>query len=59
MSGELRGFGMVFDCERGGVRNWYMGKDGVRRWADSDEPVDDESRYTITEKGKAMLRDKA
>lgn len=34
----LRGFGMVFGA--GGVRNWYVGADGIRRWADNDQPVD-------------------
>ncbi len=33
----LRGFGFVF--EGGAVRNWYQGKDGVKRWANNDEPV--------------------
>jgi len=34
----LRGFGFVF--ENGGMRNWYVGPDGVQRWADTDQPVD-------------------
>jgi len=34
----LRGFGLVFGA--GGVRNWYVGQDGIRRWADNDKPVD-------------------
>ena len=34
------GFGMTMDLERGTVRQWAMGRDGVKRWADSGEPVD-------------------
>jgi hypothetical protein len=35
----LRGFGMTFDLTTGGMRNWYVGADGVTRWADNEEPV--------------------
>lgn len=34
----LRGFGLVFGA--GGVRNWYVGADGIRRWSDNDQPMD-------------------
>ena len=34
----LRGFGFVFGGGR--TRNWYVGADGVRRWADNDQPMD-------------------
>lgn len=34
------GFGMTMDLERGTMRKWVMGRDGVKRWADSGEPVD-------------------
>jgi hypothetical protein len=34
---------MVFDLETGGMRNWYIGADGVKRWADTEEPVEGES----------------
>lgn len=34
----LRGFGLRI--EGGTPRNWYAGDDGVRRWADNDQPVD-------------------
>lgn len=27
------------DLERGTSRQWYMGRDGVKRWADTGEPV--------------------
>lgn len=37
MSG-LRGFGFTF--ENGRARNWYVGADGVKRWADNDQPVE-------------------
>lgn len=36
----LRGFGMTFDTQTGVVRRWYVGSDGVKRWADNDQPVD-------------------
>lgn len=35
----LRGFGLTFDIERGMARSWYVGTDGVTRWADDDQPV--------------------
>jgi hypothetical protein len=51
----LRGFGIRFDAETGACRNWYIGTEGVQRWADNDEPVEDDSpRYTITDKGREM-----
>ena len=28
------------DLDTGRQRNWYAGDDGVRRWADTNEPVD-------------------
>lgn len=33
------GFGMTMDMERGTMRQWVMGRDGVKRWADTNEPV--------------------
>lgn len=33
------GFGMTLDLERGTRRQWVMGKDGVRRWADDGHEV--------------------
>ena len=42
----LRGFGMVFDLETGGFRTWYIDGEGVKRWADTLECVEDEpGRY--------------
>lgn len=35
------GFGMTMDLERGIMRKWVMGRDGVKRWADGGEPVDE------------------
>ena len=35
------GFGMIMDLERGTMRQWAMGKDGVKRWVDSGEPIAD------------------
>lgn len=37
---SLRGFGMTMDIERGIIRHWYVGKDGVKRWVDNNEPVE-------------------
>lgn len=34
----LRGFGVTITP--GGARNWYAGADGVRRWANNDQPCD-------------------
>lgn len=34
------GFGFTFDVERGTLRRWYMGRDGVKRWADTGEPIE-------------------
>ena len=37
--GITGGFGTTMDLERGTSRQWVMGSDGVKRWADSGEPV--------------------
>jgi hypothetical protein len=34
------GFGMTMDLERGTARQWVMGRDGIKRWADTNEPVE-------------------
>ena len=34
----MRGFGFVI--RNGLARYWYVGKDGVKRWADNDQPVE-------------------
>ena len=39
---QLRGFGMTMDIERGTMRSWVVGADGVKRWADSNAPVEAE-----------------
>jgi hypothetical protein len=33
------GFGMTMDLARGTMRQWVIGRDGVMRWADTNEPV--------------------
>lgn len=38
--GITGGFGTMVDLERGTSRQWVMGRDGVKRWADSGEPVE-------------------
>lgn len=30
---------MTMDLESGTMRQWVMGRDGVKRWADTNEPV--------------------
>lgn len=37
--GITGGFGTTMDLERGTTRKWVMGRDGVKRWADTGEPV--------------------
>lgn len=34
------GFGTTMDLKRGTSRQWVMGRDGVKRWADTNEPVE-------------------
>lgn len=34
------GFGITIDLATGLSRRWVMGRDGVKRWADTSEPVD-------------------
>lgn len=34
------GFGVEFDIISGTKRQWYMGKDGVRRFVHNDTPCD-------------------
>ena len=34
------GFGTTLDLERGTSRQWVIGRDGVKRWADNGEPCD-------------------
>jgi hypothetical protein len=35
---KMRGFGVTITP--GGARNWYVGADGVKRWANNDQPTD-------------------
>jgi hypothetical protein len=37
---SLRGFGTTFDLQTGAARSWYVGADGIKRWADNDQPVE-------------------
>lgn len=34
------GFGTTYDTRTGASRAWYLGRDGVKRWADNHEPVE-------------------
>ena len=36
----MRGFGFTLDIATGRTRRWYSGADGVKRWADNDQPCE-------------------
>lgn len=36
------GWGTTYDFETGRTRHWYMGRDGVKRWQDNDQPCEPE-----------------
>lgn len=40
--GITGGFGITLDIERGTSRQWVMGRDGVKRWADTGQPLTQE-----------------
>lgn len=40
--GITGGFGTTIDLERGISRQWVMGRNGVKRWADSGQPLTQE-----------------
>lgn len=45
---------MTMDLERGTMRQWAMGRDGVKRWADTNEPHDNDAhdrQYGCAEDG--------
>lgn len=35
------GFGMTMDIKTGAMRKWTIGPDGVKRWYDNGDPVDE------------------
>jgi hypothetical protein len=37
----MQGFGFTYDLRSGVARQWYVGKDGVKRWGDNNKPVED------------------
>lgn len=39
------GFGMTMDIKHGTTRRWVMGRDGVKRWADTNESVEDQRKF--------------
>jgi hypothetical protein len=47
MMAITRGFGMTLDIERGLMRQWVIGRDGVKRWADNNRPVDEQAPHEI------------
>lgn len=34
------GFGTTIDLKTGRMRQWFVSSDGVKRWADTNEPVE-------------------
>lgn len=40
---------MTLDLERGTMRQWVMGRDGVKRWADDNRPVDEQTPREIVQ----------
>ena len=40
--GITGGFGTTIDLERGTSRQWVIGRDGVKRWADNGQPLTQE-----------------
>ncbi|MEQ1560391.1 MAG: hypothetical protein ABL933_15830 [Methyloglobulus sp.] len=34
------GFGFTLDIKTGTTRRWVIGKDGIKRWFDNNEPVE-------------------
>lgn len=34
------GFGFEIDLQTGMTRRWYIDRQGIKRWADNDQPVD-------------------
>jgi|DEB19_MinimDraft_2_1074335.scaffolds.fasta_scaffold09351_2 hypothetical protein len=45
--GITGGFGTTIDLERGISRQWVIGRDGVKRWADSGQPLTQELLNSI------------
>ena len=50
-----RGFGTTFDLASGRARTWFVGADGMKRWASTGQPIDvgaiaaiDQSRSDIS-----------
>lgn len=47
----MRGFGFQYDTTTGRSRSWYCGADGIKRWADNDQPCEEigQNIYTSAE----------
>lgn len=41
------GFGMTMDIERGTMRRWYMRRGDVKRWLDTDQPVEQVQKESV------------
>lgn len=63
--GITGGFGTMMDLERGTSRQWVVGRDGIKRWADNGEPIDSSKGCTMDDKefnlrsDLAMMKERA
>ena len=44
---SLRGWGFEYDLATSRIRRWYVGADGVKRWASDDTPCETELQREI------------
>ena len=44
---SLRGWGFEYDIATSRIRRWYVGADGVKRWASDDTPCETEYQREI------------
>ena len=51
------GFGSTLDLESGVTRRWVIGRDGVKRWLDTNEPVESrtDTPVAVTARNTAPL----
>ena len=45
----MRGFGIEFDLKTGASRRWHIGRDYIKRWADTHLPVNGEKLKSESE----------
>lgn len=49
------GFGTTMDLANGTSRQWVMGSDGVKRWADTNEPISKPPEYADMERALKVI----